>query len=41
MKAMFSGFAFAILVAFGAYYGLNQMGFSSQDMYSGANVRLD
>lgn len=41
MKAMYGAFAFAIVVAVVAYFGLNQAGFSTQDQGSGANVRLD
>ncbi|SMX50518.1 hypothetical protein [Maliponia aquimaris] len=41
MKAMFAGFAAAILIAAGAWYGLNQLGFSSAEVYSSPNVRLD
>lgn len=41
MKAMFAGFAAALLIAYGAWYGLNQLGFSSADVQSGPNVRLD
>lgn len=41
MKAMFAGFAAAILIAVGAWYGLNQLGFSSAEVYSSPNVRLD
>ncbi|WP_420325686.1 hypothetical protein [Mameliella sp.] len=41
MKAMLSGFVAMILLAVGAWYGLNEMGFSSADKQSGANVRLD
>ncbi|WP_417207976.1 hypothetical protein [Antarctobacter sp.] len=41
MKAMFTGFVAMILLGVGAWYGLNELGFSSADVYSGANVRLD
>ncbi|WP_255564177.1 hypothetical protein [Mameliella sp. CS4] len=41
MKAMLSGFAAMILLAVGAWYGLNEMGFSTADQQTGANVRLD
>ncbi|MGP6085740.1 hypothetical protein [Antarctobacter jejuensis] len=41
MKAMLAGFAAAALLAYGAWYGLHQLGFSSADVQSGANVRLD
>ncbi|WP_276606308.1 hypothetical protein [Pacificoceanicola onchidii] len=41
MKAMFAGFAAMILIAFGAYFALQEIGFSTQDLSSGANVRLE
>ena len=41
MKAMMSGFAVIVILSVAAYYGLQQMGFSSQDVYSSENVRLD
>ena len=41
MKAMLAGFAAMILLALGAWYGLHELGFSTADVYSGANVRLD
>ena len=41
MKAMFTGFAAMILIAVGAWYGLNELGFSSAAQQTGANVRLD
>lgn len=41
MKAMLSGFAAMIIISIGAYYALNDMGFSSADVGSGDNVRLD
>ncbi|SPF81688.1 hypothetical protein [Pseudoprimorskyibacter insulae] len=41
MKAMLTGFAALIVIGVGAWYGLSQAGFSSQQVYSGANVRLD
>ncbi|WP_268874336.1 hypothetical protein [Tropicimonas marinistellae] len=41
MKAMLAGFAAAIVIAFGAWYALNHVGFSSQETYSGPNVRLE
>ncbi len=41
MKAMFAGFAAALLIAFGAWYGLTHAGFSSQEVYSGPNVRVE
>ncbi|WP_259996573.1 hypothetical protein [Sulfitobacter sp. S223] len=41
MKAMLMGFASIVVIAAVAYFGLHEMGFSSQDVYSGDNVRLD
>ena len=41
MKAMFAGFAAMIVISVGAYYGLHEIGFSSQERYSGDNVRLE
>ncbi len=41
MKAMFTGFAAMIVISVGAWYGLHNIGFSSQEVYSGENVRLD
>lgn len=41
MKAMFTGFAATILIGACAYFALGEMGFSAQDVYSGASVRLD
>lgn len=41
MKAMLAGFAAVIVIGVGAWYGLGQAGFSSEEAYSGANVRLD
>ena len=41
MKAMLTGFAAAALISVGAYFGLGEMGFSAQDVYSGESVRLD
>lgn len=41
MKAMLAGFAAMIVLSIGAWYGLHQLGFSSQDVYSSPNVRLD
>lgn len=41
MKAMLTGFAAMVLIAIGAYVGLNQLGFTSQARHSGADVRLD
>jgi hypothetical protein len=41
MKAMLTGFAVMISISIGAYFVLNDMGFSSADVGSGDNVRLD
>ena len=41
MKAMLAAFAATALIAVLASYGLNQAGFSSKEMTSDANVRLD
>lgn len=41
MKAMLAGFVAIIVIAYGAWYGLNQLGFSTADVYSSPNVRLD
>ncbi|MDO6482637.1 hypothetical protein Q4525_04940 [Shimia thalassica] len=41
MQAMLAGFAAIIIIAIGANLVLDQIGFSSQDRYSGADVRLD
>ncbi len=41
MKPMLSGFAAIIVIAVGAWYGLGQAGFSSSDVNSSANVRLN
>lgn len=41
MKAMLSGFAAIIIIGVGAYYGLHMLDFSSQDVFSSPNVRVD
>lgn len=41
MKAMMTGFAGVVLVAVCANLVLNNLGFTSQDVHSGASVRLD
>ncbi len=41
MKAMLAGFAAIIVITVAAWYGLGQAGFSSQDVYSSQNVRID
>lgn len=40
MKAMYAAFAATVLISIGAYYGLNAIGFSSQDRMAGDSVRL-
>ncbi|UOA29300.1 hypothetical protein [Pseudosulfitobacter sp. DSM 107133] len=41
MKVMFAAFAGIIVIGLAAYFGLHEMGFSAQQVYSGENVRLD
>ncbi len=41
MKAVFAGFAAIIVISVGAYFGLEQAGFSSEEINSSSNVRLD
>lgn len=41
MKAALTGFALMICVGLGAWLVLNEVGFSSSEVYSGPNVRLD
>ncbi len=41
MKAILSGFAAIVILSVAAYYGLQQAGFSSEDIFSSENVRLD
>lgn len=41
MKAMLCGFAAIIVIGVGAWFVLESMGFSSQQVYSSPNVRLD
>ena len=41
MKAMFAGFAAIVVISVAAFYGLGQAGFSSEEINSGENVRLD
>jgi hypothetical protein len=41
MKAMLTGFVAIIVLAVGAWYGLQQLGFSSAEVYSSPSVRLD
>ena len=41
MKTMIAAFAFTIVMSFGAYFVLSEMGFSSADVQSAPSVRLD
>ena len=41
MKAMLSGFAAMIVLGVGAWYALDEIGFSSADRFSSPSVRLD
>ena len=41
MKAMLTGFAAIVIVSGVAWYGLEQAGFSSAEVFSNSNVRLD
>lgn len=41
MKAMLTGFAAIIVIGVGAFFVLEQAGFSSADVFSNDNVRLD
>ncbi|MCY4336557.1 MAG: hypothetical protein OXC60_18020 [Litoreibacter sp.] len=41
MKPMLTGFAAIIVISVVAWYGLGQAGFSSSDVHSGPNVRID
>ncbi len=41
MKAMLSGFAAIIVISTAAYLGLQEAGFSSEDVHSSENVRLN
>ena len=41
MKPMIAGFAAIILISVAAYYALGQAGFSSEDVFSNGNVRLN
>lgn len=40
MKTMLIGFAAIILIALAASFGLNEIGFSSEERFSGNAVRL-
>ncbi|MGR3502586.1 hypothetical protein [Pseudaestuariivita sp.] len=41
MKAMMAGFAAMVLISVGAYFALQEAGFSAAEQGSGDNVRLD
>ena len=41
MKAMLTAFAAVAIIAVGAYFVLQNAGFSSEDRQSGASVRID
>jgi hypothetical protein len=41
MKAMLTAFVVAAVIAVGAYYTLNYMGFGAGEHSAGADVRLD
>ena len=41
MKAMLTGFVVTIVISVGAYFALQQIGFSSADRGAGDAVRLD
>ena len=41
MKAMMMGFAAIVVISVGAYFVLQEMGFSAGAVYSGDAVRLD
>lgn len=41
MKVIFIGFAAMIAIAVGAWVALDEIGFSSAERQSGANVRLE
>jgi hypothetical protein len=40
MKAMYAAFAATALITVGAYYALNQAGFSAEEVSSGNAVRI-
>lgn len=41
MKAMLTGFAAIIVISVGAYFALNEAGFSSAERTAGPSVRLE
>lgn len=40
MKAFLAGVLLTIVIGVVAWFGLNALGFSAQEVYSGPNVRL-
>ncbi|MGA0923982.1 MAG: hypothetical protein ACO37E_03190 [Lutimaribacter sp.] len=41
MKPMIAGVLAAAVISVGAWYALGQLGLSSQNMFSGSNVRIE
>ena len=41
MKAMLTGFAAIVVIAFAAHFALQEVGFSAQERGSSASVRLE
>lgn len=41
MKAMFTGFVGIAVIAIAAHFALAEAGFSSQEVYSSPNARVD
>lgn len=41
MKAMLTGFVAIIVIGVAAFYALDRAGFSSEEVHSSGNVRLD
>ncbi len=41
MKAMLTGFAAIIVIGVAAWYGLQEIGMTSAEVYSSPDVRLD
>lgn len=41
MKALLTGFALIIIISVAAWFGLDALELSSQEVYSGPNVRLE
>lgn len=40
MKAVLTGFGLVIIIGIAAWFGLNALEFSSQEVYAGPDVRL-